>query len=436
MSLTATNNVDTNKYEFLFDITPEDLEKALQSAYQKAKTHISVKGFRKGKVPRHIVEKMYGEQCFYEDAVQILLKDEVAPEMEKSEIKLVSQPEVTVDSMNKRTGVQLKLTGYTKPDIEITDYKGIEAERVIEKIDDKKIDDYIEEIRHRNARIISVDDRAAADGDTVIIDFEGFVDGEKFDGGSEKDYSLKLGSGAFIPGFEDQIVGKNLGDEFTISVTFPENYQMKELAGKPAQFKINLHEIKSEELPVFDDEFVKDISEFDTVDDYKTDLRKQLNEYAEKQADARADDDLFKKLSEKVTAEIPEVMIHDKIHDLVNEVKWRIRSQGFDFDTYCELTGTTEQSLHDAQREPATEQVKLRLALEKIAQLEGVTVTDEDVEEEIRKMAEEYNKTVLEIKQIVNNKAIKSDLEVRKASEIVKNCAVIKDVEKKADEAE
>jgi trigger factor len=203
---------------------------------------------------------------------------------------------------------------------------------------------------------------------------------------------------------------------------------MKELAGQPAQFNIKIHEVKTEELPEFDDDFVKDISEFDTVDDYKADLRKQLNEYAEKQADGRADDELFGKIAEKVTAEIPEVMIHDKIHDLVNEIKWRIRSQGFDFDTYCELTGTTEKALHDAQRPKAEEQVKLRLALEKIAKLENVSVTDEDVEAEIRKMAEEYNKTVLEIKEIVNNNAIKSDLEVRKASEIIKNSAVIKDV--------
>jgi trigger factor len=436
MSLTATNNVDTNKYEFLFDITPESLEKAVQSAYQKAKNHISVKGFRKGKVPRHIVEKMYGEQCFYEDAMQILMKNEIAPEMENSPIELISQPEVIVDSMNKRTGAKVKLIGYTKPEVEISDYKGIEVERVVEPIDDAKIEGYIDDIRHRNARILSVDDRAAENGDTVIIDFEGYQDGVKFDGGTEKNYSLKLGSGAFIPGFEEQIVGKNVGDEFTISVTFPENYGMKELAGKPAQFNIKLHEIKAEELPVFDDEFVKDISEFDTVDEYKADLRKQLNEYAEKQADAKADDELFKKLSEKVTAEIPEVMIHDKIHDLVNEVKWRIRSQGFDFATYCELTGTTEQSLHDAQREPATEQVKLRLALDKIAQLEGIVVTDEEVEDEIRKMAEDYKKTVLEIKNIVNTKSIKSDLEVRKASEIVKNSAAVKTVEKKTEEAQ
>jgi trigger factor len=429
MSLTATNNVDTNKYEFLFEISPETLENAIEKVYQNAKNTISLKGFRKGKVPRNIVEKIYGEQCFFEEAVQFLITNEVAPEMEKNPIELVSQPEITVESINKRTGVKLKLIGYTKPEIEISDYKGIEVERTLEPIDDQKIEDYVNEIRHRNARIISVDDRAAESGDTVIIDFEGYQDGVKFDGGSEKGYSLKLGSGAFIPGFEDQIVGKSVGDEFTISVTFPENYQMKELAGKPAQFNINLHEIKAEELPVLDDEFVKDISEFDTVEEYKEDLKKQLSEYAEKQADAKADDELFKKLSEKVTADIPEVMIHDKIHDLVNEIKWRIRSQGFDFNTYCELTGTTEQSLHDAQREPATEQVKLRLALEKIAELEGVSVSDEDVEEEIRKMAEEYKKTVLEIKNIVNTKSVKSDLEVRKASAIVKDSAVIKTVE-------
>jgi trigger factor len=436
MSLTATNNVDKNKYEFLFDITPERLEKAVSEAYNKAKQHISVKGFRKGKVPRHIVEKMYGEQCFYEDAAQILISQEVAPEMEKSDIELVSQPEISVETMSKINGVKIKLVGYTKPEIEISDYKGIESERSVEPIDEAKIENYITEIRHRNARIISANDRPAADGDTVVIDFEGFRDGERFDGGTEKNYSLKLGSGAFIPGFEDQIIGKNAGDEFTISVTFPENYQMEELAGKPAQFNIKIHEIKTEELPAFDDDFVKDISEFDTVDDYKADLKKQLTEYAEKQADGRADDALFLKLAEKVTEEIPEVMVHDKIHDLVNEIKWRIQSQGFDFDTYCQLTGTTEKALHDAQREKALEQVKLRLALEKIAKLENVQVSDEDVEEEIRKMAEDYNKTVLEIKQIVNTKAIKSDLEVKKASEIVKNSAVIKNVDYKAENAE
>ncbi|MDR0991901.1 MAG: trigger factor [Ruminococcus sp.] len=436
MSLTATNNVDTNKYEFLIDITPERLEKAIQDAYLKAKNNITVKGFRKGKVPRHMVEKLYGEQCFFEDAVQILVREEVAPEMEKSEIQLVSAPDVEVESINKRTGVKFKLTGFTKPDVEISDYKGIEVTRTVETIDDKMIDSYIDDVLHKNARILSVTDRAAELGDTVIIDYEGFIDGEAFDGGAEKQYSLKLGSGAFIPGFEDQIVGKDIDEEFTISVTFPENYQMAELAGKAAEFNIVLHEIKAEELPVFDDEFVKDISEFDNIADYREDLRKQLNEYSEKQADARADDDLYTKVAEKVSAEIPEVMIHNKIHDLVNEIKYRIQMQGFDFNTYCELTGTTEKALHDAQRDKATEQVKLRLALEKIADLEGVAVTDEQVEEEIRKMAEDYNKTVLEIKNIVNTKEVKSDLAVREAAKIVKDSAVITTVEAKKPEGE
>jgi trigger factor len=436
MSLTATNNVDTNKYEFLIDITPERLEKAVQDAYLKAKNQISVKGFRKGKVPRHMVEKFYGEGCFYEDAVQILVREEVAPEMEKSEIELVSTPDIQVETINKKIGVKFKLTGFTKPDVEVADYKGIEVERELEKVDDKVIDNYIEDVRSKNARIISVTDRAAQMGDTVIIDFEGFIDGKPFDGGAEDEYSLKLGSGAFIPGFEEQIAGKNVDEEFTISVTFPEKYQMEEIAGKPAEFNILIHKINMEELPVFDDEFVKDISEFDTVADYRSDLAKQLAEYAEKQADARADDALYTKLAEKVTADIPEVMIHDKIHDLVNEIKYRIQMQGFDFDTYCQLTGTTEQSLHDAQRDKATEQVKLRLALEKIADLEGIEVTEEQVEEEIRKMAEEYNKTVLEIKNIVNTKEVKSDLAVREAAKIVKDSAVITTVEKQPESAD
>jgi trigger factor len=434
MSITATNNVDTNKYEFLIDITPERLEEAVQAAYLKAKNQVTVNGFRKGKAPRNMIEKLYGEGCFYEDAVSILVREDVQPEMEKSDVELVAVPDIVVESINKRTGVKFKLTGYTKPEIEITDYKGIEVERELEKVDDKMIEDYIEDVRRKNARILSVTDRAAETGDTVIIDFEGFIDGKPFDGGAEDNYSLKLGSGAFIPGFEDQIVGKNIDDEFNISVTFPENYQMEELAGKPAQFKICIHEIKTEELPVFDDEFVKDISEFDTVDDYRADLRKQLNEYSEKQADARAEDELFTKLADKVNAEIPEVMIHNKIHDLVNEIKYRIQMQGFDFNTYCQLTGTTEQSLHDAQRDKATEQVKLRLALEKIADLEGISIADEQVEEEIRKMAEEYNKTVLEIKNIVNTKEVKSDLAVREASKIIKDSAVITTVEKKPEQ--
>jgi trigger factor len=425
MGLIETNKVDTNKYEFIIDITPERFEKSINDSYLKARGKIQVNGFRKGKAPRKMIEKIYGEQCFYDDAVNLLVTEEVEGAMKNSEVELVATPSIEVEQIGKAVGVKFKLTGFGKPDVEVNDYKGIAVTRTVETITDEDIEHDLEDLRHKSARIITVEDRPSQMGDTIVIDFTGYKDGVPFDGGSEKKYSLKLGSSMFIPGFEEQCVGKNVGDTFNIDVTFPENYQMKELAGQPAVFEIVVHEIQTEELPEIDDDFVKDVSDFNTVDELKADIKAKRLEAAEKNADAKVEDEIFKIVADKVDAEIPEVMIEQKVNDFMREFEYRVSMQGFDLDTYCAFTGTSVATLREQNRGSAITQVKLRLALEKIAKLEDVNITDEQVEEELEKMAKSYRITVDKVKAAVDPKALKLDLMCAEASKIVKDAAVI-----------
>jgi trigger factor len=425
MGLIETNKVDTNKYEFIVDITPERFEKAINDSYLKARGKIQVNGFRKGKAPRKMIEKIYGEQCFYDDAVQLLVSEEVQGAVLNSEIELVATPSIEVEQIGKNVGVKFKLTGFGKPEVEINDYKGITVTRTVDAVTDEDIEKDLNDLRHKSARIINVEDRPSQMGDTIVIDFTGYKDGVPFEGGSEKKYSLKLGSSMFIPGFEEQCVGKNVGDTFNIDVTFPENYQMKELAGQPAVFEIVVYEIQTEELPELDDDFVKDISEFNTVDELKADIKAKRLEAAEKNADAKVEDEIFKIVADKIDAEIPEVMIEQKVNDFMREFEYRVQMQGFDLDTYCAFTGTSVATLREQNRDSAVTQVKLRLALEKIAKLENVSITDEQVEEELEKMAKSYRITVDKVKAAVDPKALKTDLMCAEASKIVKDAAAI-----------
>jgi trigger factor len=425
MGLIETNKVDTNKYEFIVDITPERFEKAINDSYIKARGKIQVNGFRKGKAPRKMIEKIYGEQCFYDDAVNLLVAEEVEDAVKNSEVELVATPSIDVEQIGKNVGVKFKLTGFGKPEVEVNDYKGIAVTRTVDTVTDEDIEKDLEDLRHKSARIITVEDRPSQMGDTIVIDFTGYKDGVAFEGGSEKKYSLKLGSSMFIPGFEEQCVGKNVGDTFNIDVTFPENYQMKDLAGQPAVFEIVVHEIQTEELPELDDDFVKDISDFNTVDELKADIKAKRLESAEKNADAKVEDEIFKIVADKIDAEIPEVMIEQKVNDFMREFEYRVQMQGFDLDTYCAFTGTSVATLREQNRDSAVTQVKLRLALEKIAKLENVDITDEQVEEELEKMAKSYRITIDKVKAAVDPKALKLDLMCAEASKIVKDAAVI-----------
>ena len=423
MGLVSTNKIDATKYELIINVDAEGFEKALQQAYLKARKHININGFRKGKAPRKMIEQLYGDNVFFEDAVNLLVNTDVAPIVEETDYELIASPDIEVTSVNKTDGVEFKVTVTTKPEVEISDYKGIEIEKTVKAITDEDVNNQIEALRERNGRLVTIEDRAAENGDIAVIDFEGFKDGVAFEGGKDTNYELALGSNTFIPGFEEQIVGKKTGEEFTINVTFPENYQMEEIAGQPCEFKIKLNEIKAKELPDLDDEFVKDATEFDTLDELKADMKAKLEERASKNAEIEADNKLYEALIDKMTADIPEVMYESKIDEMVRDFEMRLSQQGLNLEMYLTYTNMDMAAFRKTFEDQAQKQVKVRLALEKIAELENIEISDAQVDEEINKMAEQYNLTADKIKAIVSPKAIKSDLKVAEASKIVKDSA-------------
>ena len=426
MSLKATNNVETNKYELEIEISAEDFEAAIEKAYLKARKNIAMPGFRKGKAPRKLIEKEYGEQVFFEDAVNLLYAPVVNGAVEESGLELVTRPEVEVTEISKENGVKLKATCITKPEVEVKDYKGIEVEKVVNPVTDEDINKQLDALREKNVTVETVDDRAAENGDDVVIDFEGFKDDVAFEGGKAEDFTLSLGSGQFIPGFEDQIVGHNAGEDFDINVTFPEEYQVKELAGAPAVFKIKLKSISKKVMPELDDDMVKDSTEFDTVDEYKADVRKKLEEANEKHADSEVEAKIFDKVIENMTAEIPQVMFDNRVNEMISELEQRLAPQGISLDLYMQYTGQTMDTVKKAYAEQAEKQVKLRLALEKIAKLENIEVTEDELKAEFDKLAEAYKLDVDQIKQFIHDDDLKKDIAVGKAVDLIKDAAVIK----------
>ena len=415
MSLKATNNVETNKYELEIEISAEDFEAAIEKAYLKARKNIAMPGFRKGKAPRKLIEKEYGEQVFFEDAVNLLYAPVVNGAVEESGLELVTRPEVEVTEISKENGVKLKATCITKPEVEVKDYKGIEVEKVVNPVTDEDINKQLDALREKNVTVETVDDRAAENGDDVA-----------FEGGKAEDFTLSLGSGQFIPGFEDQIVGHNAGEEFDINVTFPEEYQVKELAGAPAVFKIKLKSISKKVMPELDDDMVKDSTEFDTVDEYKADVKKKLEEANEKHADSEVEAKIFDKVIENMTAEIPQVMFDNRVNEMVSELEQRLAPQGISLDLYMQYTGQTIDTVKKAYAEQAEKQVKLRLALEKIAKLENIEVTEDELKAEFDKLAEAYKLDVDQIKQFIHDDDLKKDIAVGKAVDLIKDAAVIK----------
>ena len=426
MSLKATNNVETNKYELEIEISAEDFEAAIEKAYLKARKNIAMPGFRKGKAPRKLIEKEYGEQVFFEDAVNLLYAPVVNGAVEESGLELVTRPEVEVTEISKENGVKLKATCITKPEVEVKDYKGIEVEKVVNPVTDEDINKQLDALREKNVTVETVDDRAAENGDDVVIDFEGFKDDVACEGGKAEDFTLSLGSGQFIPGFEDQIVGHNAGEDFDINVTFPDEYQVKELAGAPAVFKIKLKSISKKVMPELDDDMVKDSTEFDTVDEYKADVKKKLEEANEKHADSEVEAKIFDKVIENMTAEIPQVMFDNRVNEMISELEQRLAPQGISLDLYMQYTGQTIDTVKKAYAEQAEKQVKLRLALEKIAKLENIEVTEDELKAEFDKLAEAYKLDVDQIKQFIHDDDLKKDIAVGKAVDLIKDAAVIK----------
>ena len=425
MSLKSSNKTDVNTTELVISIDAETFEKAVEQEYQRQKKNIQIKGFRKGKVSRKLAEKTFGEGAFYEGAVNALVGPEVDSAVQETGLNLVDRPNVEVTSIDKETGVELKAICITKPEIEIADYKGIKAPKKVNEITEEDIDKQIEIIRKKNARIVSVEDRAAQMDDEVIIDFEGFFGDEAFDGGKGEDHPLKLGSGAFIPGFEDQIVGHNIGDEFDVVVTFPEDYQMEDYAGKEATFKTKLKAISYEELPEINDDLVKDATEFDTVDEYRKDIREKMEQAAVEQADNNFENALMNALIEKVDAPIPNCMFEHRIDGLMRNFEQQLRSQGMDLNLYFQYTGMDMDSFRETYRDRAEKEVKLRLALEKIAELENIEPSEEDVNAGLSEIAAANKIDVDTVKKLIPLDDYVEDMRVQKTVEFIKENAVV-----------
>lgn len=443
MSLKNVNKPETNVVEIEFTSDKAAFDAACDKAYKKNVGSISVPGFRKGKAPKHIIEKMYGKGVFYDEALNEIVNPAFADAIKDQDFKMVSQPEFDVVSIDD-DGVTFKAKFYVKPEVEITDYIGIPVTKTVREASDEDTDNEISDTQKRNSRQVEVTDRAAQDGDIVVIDFDGYVDDKPFEGGKAEKYNLTLGSGQFIPGFEEQIVGKNIGDEFDVNVTFPAEYHAAELAGKPAVFKIKLHEIKFNELPALDDEFAKDVSEFDTFAEYKADVKAKIQDRYNKQADGEVEEQLINALIEKLKAEIPEPMYVAETENFVRDFDGRLRMQGLDLKTYFKYTGLDLDALRKQMRPQAERQVKTRLALEKIVELEGIKPTDEEIAAEYDRIAKAYNMELDKVKEMVDEAAIAEDVAVKKAVDLVKEKAVVtekayeepKTEETKAEDAE
>ncbi len=426
MSLIKSELTDKSVYTLEFSVDKETFDKAISNAYRKQVGKISVPGFRKGKAPRSVIEKMYGKGFFYEDAVNEVLPDAFDAALKESALDMVGQPEFDIVSIDEN-GVVLSAKVAVKPEVKIENYFGIEAKRKAVRVTAKEIDAELETIRERNSREIEVaEDVAAVMGDVCNIDYEGFVDGVAFEGGKGSDYPLKLGSGNFIPGFEEQVAGHKIGEQFDVNVTFPEEYHAKELAGKAAVFKTLIHTIKHIELPALDDDFAKDVSEFDTLDEYRADLKAKISKRHNEEADREVEDKILDALIEKVEADIPEQMYVAETENFVRDYDNRLRMQGLDLKTYFQYTGMTLDSLRAQMRPQAEKQVKLRLALEKIAELEKVEVTEEDITAEINRIAEAYQMEADKVREMVPTDSVAADMKVKKAMDLVKEKAITK----------
>ena len=426
MSLKSSNKVKTNRYALEVEIEAEEFEKAVNRAFKKNAKKISIPGFRKGKAPRAFIEKYYGENVFYEDAINDIYPDAMQEAIDEAGLDVIND-KIDFDLIKVgKEGFAFKAVVTVKPEVEIDGYKGIEVERKPVEITEDDVNKEIERVRERNSRLVVVEDRSAQEGDTVVFEFKGFVNEEAFEGGEAESYSLKLGSGEFIPGFEEQMVGHNAKEEFDVNVTFPEDYPEETLTGKPAVFKIKLHEIKTRELPELDDEFVKDVSEFDTLDEYKESIKKQLFDLKTREADMDADDEMIDKVVALMKAEIPEAMFENKLEEMMQEFAYKLQAQGLSLDSYKKYTGLDNNAFKSQFRPQAERQVKLRLALDKIAEIENLVATQEEIDEKYKSFAEQYKIDVEKVKQFINTKDLLKDIAAEKAVDFLREHRVMK----------
>ena len=426
MSLVSANKTETNTYAVELAVSAEDFRAAIQQAYMKQRKSIVIPGFRKGKAPLMMIEKLYGQEVFFEDALEIVFPTAVQAAYDEAGITPVDQPrDVDVKTMSKEEGVVLTFNVTVKPEITVKAYKGLTAEKADSKVTKEEIDHEIEHMLDRGARIVDVDDRAAKDGDITVIDFEGFVDGVAFDGGKAEKYSLTLGSGSFIPGFEEQVAGHSVGEEFDVNVKFPTDYA-PELADKEAVFKIKLHEIKVKELPELDDEFAKDMGEYETVDELKKGIEEDILKRKQESAQRAFEDAVIEALCENVEGEIPECMYDNKAQENIDSFAQRVAQQGIDLDTYLMYMGMDKAMFESQMRERAVSDVKIELAVEKIIELEGIEASEEAINEEYTKMSEMYQIEVEKLKEIVPEATVAAEIKKQEAFKVVIDSAKAK----------
>ena len=433
MSL-QVEKLEKNMAKLTIEVSAEDLDKAMEKAYQKQKSRISLPGFRKGKAPRKMIESMYGKGVFMEDAVNSLVPQEYTKALGECDLEIVSQPEINVTQMEPGKALIFTADVAVKPEVTLGDYKGVEVPKSEIAVTDEEVDAEVKKEQDKNARTVAVEDRAAANGDITTIDFEGFVDGVAFEGGKGTDYALTLGSGTFIPGFEDQLVGANTGDHVEVKVTFPEEYQAKELAGKEAVFQCDVKKIETKEVPELDDEFAKDVSEFDTLAEYKEDVKKKLTEKKEKEARTAKENAAVDKAIENAQMDIPELMTKTECRQMMDDFSRRMQQQGLSMDQYFQFTGQSMDKMMEDMKPQALKRIQTRLVLEKVAEAENIQPSEEEITEEIQKMADAYKMEADKIREAIGEDGIeqlKKDLSVQKAVTLIADAAV--EAEKAAD---
>ena len=433
MNLISCEKLEKSMVELQFSIDAETFKAAVNNAFKREGKKYAIPGFRKGKAPRHMIEKMYGSDIFHYDAVNDLFPEAYEAAVKEAKIDVVGRPDAEVVSMSEDEGATLKVKVAVKPEVELGEYAGLTVNKDVKTVDEADVDAEIKRMQDRNGRLLTREG-AAENGDTVDIDFEGFVDGKAFEGGKAEHYSLVLGSGSFIPGFEDQVVGHSAGEEFDVNVKFPEEYGAAELAGKDATFKIKLHEVKYKELPALDDDFAKDVSEYDTLDELKDSIRNNIKTNLDKQAEQKVENDLMDQVIANMKADIPDAMVDSRIDELVQDFEYRISQQGLKLADYLKYMGMNIEQFRAQFKEQADKQVKMRLAMEAIVAKEGITASDEEFEEEVKRIADAYKMEADKVKSIVDAAAVKADLAINKAIDFVKEKANVVTAEPKEEE--
>ena len=433
MNLISCEKLEKSMVELQFSIDAETFKAAVNNAFKREGKKYAIPGFRKGKAPRHMIEKMYGSDIFHYDAVNDLFPEAYEAAVKEAKIDVVGRPDPEVVSMSEADGVVLKVKVAVKPEVELGEYAGLTVTKEAKNVNEADVDAEVKRMQDRNGRLLTREG-ATENGDTVDIDFEGFVDGKAFEGGKAEHYSLVLGSGSFIPGFEDQVVGHSAGEEFDVNVKFPEEYGAAELAGKDATFKIKLHEVKYKELPALDDDFAKDVSEYDTLDELKDSIRNNIKTNLDKQAEQKVENDLMDQVITNMKADIPDAMVDSRIDELVQDFEYRISQQGLKLADYLKYMGMNIEQFRAQFKEQADKQVKMRLAMEAIVAKEGITASDEEFEEEVKRIADAYKMEADKVKSIVDAAAVKADLAINKAIDFVKEKANVVTAEPKEEE--